>query len=374
MGVAGALSAAVIAIAGIGIVMTHKTVTVNYDGASKKISTWDSSPSQVVAQANLALHPHDKIVTANDHAVADGETITIKRAHRITAIENGKQVERWTTADSTHSIVAAANAPMAVPVAPVDERELPVVDKEQSLTVFHDGETTAVNITPGQSVRTAIEDSGIKVSPLDRIVVMNGAQAKLGASAPTVSDNKDVLVNVTRVSRDVEEDKIVTEKEVTEKDDDSLYKGEKKVVEEGQDGVRIKRTLVEKVEGDVVYSTLLTDETVSTMKPEVVAIGTKERPARGGGSSGGGSAAHYSGDGVWGALAQCESGGNPRSVGGGGLYHGLYQFSPSTWRSVGGTGLPSQASPEEQTKRAKMLQQRSGWGQWPVCSRKIGAR
>lgn len=77
---------------------------------------------------------------------------------------------------------------------------------------------------------------------------------------------------------------------------------------------------------------------------------------------------------TWAALAQCESGGDPRIVSSNGLYHGLYQFTTSTWRSVGGSGLPSQASPEEQTERASILQARSGWGQWPACSRKLGLR
>ena len=53
---------------------------------------------------------------------------------------------------------------------------------------------------------------------------------------------------------------------------------------------------------------------------------------------------------------------------------GLYQFSVATWQSVGGAGLPSQASPAEQTTRAQILQARSGWGQWPACSRKLGLR
>ena len=34
-------------------------------------------------------------------------------------------------------------------------------------------------------------------------------------------------------------------------------------------------------------------------------------------------------------------------------------------------GLPSDASVEEQTMRARMLQQRSGWGQWG-CAYKLG--
>jgi hypothetical protein len=65
----------------------------------------------------------------------------------------------------------------------------------------------------------------------------------------------------------------------------------------------------------------------------------------------------------WPALAQCESGGNPKAVNSAG-YYGLYQFSLSTWRSVGGTGNPIDASASEQTYRAKLLYQKSGAGQW----------
>lgn len=79
------------------------------------------------------------------------------------------------------------------------------------------------------------------------------------------------------------------------------------------------------------------------------------------------------GDSVWDRLAQCESGGNWHINTGNG-YGGGIQFSPATWRSVGGSGHPSQASREEQIKRGKILQARSGWGQWPACSRKLGLR
>ena len=75
---------------------------------------------------------------------------------------------------------------------------------------------------------------------------------------------------------------------------------------------------------------------------------------------------------VWARLAQCESGGNPRAVSANGLYHGLYQFSVQTWQAMGGSGLPSHASPGEQTQRAQALQARSGWGQWPACAKKLG--
>jgi len=63
-----------------------------------------------------------------------------------------------------------------------------------------------------------------------------------------------------------------------------------------------------------------------------------------------------------------ESGGNYATNTGNG-YYGAYQFSLATWRSVGGTGLPSQASAGVQDAMAQKLQQRSGWGQWSTHSR-----
>jgi hypothetical protein len=76
---------------------------------------------------------------------------------------------------------------------------------------------------------------------------------------------------------------------------------------------------------------------------------------------------------VWARLRRCESGGRYDRNSGNGFY-GAYQFLPSTWRSLGLPGMPHRAAPEVQDAAARKLQARSGWGQWPVCSRRIGAR
>jgi hypothetical protein len=67
------------------------------------------------------------------------------------------------------------------------------------------------------------------------------------------------------------------------------------------------------------------------------------------------------------AIAACESGGDPRAIGGGGAYRGKYQFSYSTWASVGGSGDPAAAPEAEQDRRAAMLYARAGSAPWPVC-------
>lgn len=75
--------------------------------------------------------------------------------------------------------------------------------------------------------------------------------------------------------------------------------------------------------------------------------------------------------GVWAELRQCESGGNYGDNTGNG-YYGAYQFSLSTWYSLGETGLPSNAPPAVQDAAAQRLQATAGWGQWPVCSQQLG--
>ena len=74
------------------------------------------------------------------------------------------------------------------------------------------------------------------------------------------------------------------------------------------------------------------------------------------------------------AVVPCESGGNPHalnSIGAG----GLFQFLPSTWHMLGGTGLPQNASTSEQWAKAYKLYAMSGTSPWyaskPCWSHKI---
>jgi hypothetical protein len=69
------------------------------------------------------------------------------------------------------------------------------------------------------------------------------------------------------------------------------------------------------------------------------------------------------------AIAVCESGGDPNAIGGGGAFRGKYQFTYSTWASVGGSGDPASAPAAEQDRRAAALYARTGPASWPVCGR-----
>jgi LysM repeat protein len=78
-------------------------------------------------------------------------------------------------------------------------------------------------------------------------------------------------------------------------------------------------------------------------------------------------------DDVWDQIAKCESGGRWNTSTGNG-YSGGLQFSPSTWRAYGGSGSASGASRAQQIAVAERVLAAQGWGAWPSCSRKVGAR
>src|SRR4051794_674567 len=60
---------------------------------------------------------------------------------------------------------------------------------------------------------------------------------------------------------------------------------------------------------------------------------------------------------TWDKVAQCESGGNWATSTGNG-FHGGLQFTPPTWRSFGGSGVPPQASRTDRANRCRRTRAR----------------
>lgn len=74
----------------------------------------------------------------------------------------------------------------------------------------------------------------------------------------------------------------------------------------------------------------------------------------------------------WDAVAACESGGNWAIATGNGYFGGL-QFTLSTWRANGGSGMPQNASRAEQIRVAENVLRTQGIGAWPVCGKRGGS-
>ena len=67
--------------------------------------------------------------------------------------------------------------------------------------------------------------------------------------------------------------------------------------------------------------------------------------------------------------AECESGGDPDAIGGGGRYRGAFQFMRSTWKTAPNSpgGDPIAYPYRTQAVVAVALKRADGAGHWPVC-------
>jgi hypothetical protein len=67
--------------------------------------------------------------------------------------------------------------------------------------------------------------------------------------------------------------------------------------------------------------------------------------------------------------AECESGRNPKAIGGGGRYRGAFQFMRQTWRAAPKSpgGDPIRYRYRTQAVVAVHLKRREGAGHWPSC-------
>ena len=283
-----------------------------------------------------------------------------------------------TAAENTQPTEQPLNIERVASITPLsaDQIDLP---RAIEITVADD---TKEVLTTGNSVQEVLDNAGVSLGADDKVTPALDA---------TLNDDTAITVTIVEKSEVTEEETI--EYETTSKNDSSLEKGKTKTETEGANGTASVTYEVVSENGEEVDRTEINREVTKEPTTKVVLKGTKEAPApepepsssssssssnsSSSSSSSSNSSSNSGGapsSGVWAQLAQCESGGNPSIVSPNGLYHGLYQFSVQTWQSVGGSGLPSQASPAEQTQRAKTLQQRSGWGQWPACSASLGLR
>ncbi|WP_420112213.1 transglycosylase family protein [Pseudactinotalea sp.] len=360
------------------VAAAHKTVDVDVDGETISVSTFSGSVAGLLADEGITLGEHDLVVPGVDEPLTDGSEVVVRYAEQIQVTLDGAPVNLWTVGDTTAQALtdlAASGRTATVTASRSEGRlalDLPLV--QDGPVIFEvDGDSRTVDIEGVADLGTALLRAEIEVGDSDRVSI-------------STADDGTPVVTITRIATEENSRTESIDFETVERSTDDLYEDQSRVVSEGSEGERTYTYVEYKVDGKVVSSRLVSTEVTTEPEDRVVEYGTAERPApeptsSGSGSSGGsgsgsgGSSGGSSsvGSDVWAALAQCESGGNPTTNTGNG-YYGLYQFSLSTWQAVGGSGLPSEASAAEQTERAKILQARAGWGQWPACSAKLGLR
>jgi uncharacterized protein YabE (DUF348 family)/3D (Asp-Asp-Asp) domain-containing protein len=138
-----------------------------------------------------------------------------------------------------------------------------VVDQASPIVVTADGETKTL-YTIADNVSGALEDLNI---PL-------GEEDKLSLS-PDSLISANMHLTIVRVKKELEEENEWIAFDTVTKNDPNLLKGKQEIVQEGQEGVLVKK--IEKVyeDGDLVAENLVDQSVESESVDKIVAIGTK---------------------------------------------------------------------------------------------------
>jgi uncharacterized protein YabE (DUF348 family) len=361
----GVLLAALV-VGPLAYVAAEKSVRLDVEGRVSVVGTYASSVGALLADEGVEVGTHDQVTPAPSSPLTDGMHVSVVRGRPVRLVVDGQARDVWTTARTVAELTAQLGARyQSAYLSASRSSRIPVdglrVDVRLPKTVRIDlGGSPAVLVTSAATWREALADAGWALGPLDVLSVD-------GSSAPVDGQQ----VRLTRVGTRLEVRTVALAFSTQRVKDASMYVGTTKVTRAGTAGQQAQTWRLTLQNGKTVKQELVSRVTKVAPVAAVVAVGSKARPApKPKPKPVAAKPKPTSVDSLdWAALAQCESGGRLRAVGGGGRYLGLYQFMLSTWHSVGGAGSPLDATAAEQTYRAKLLYLRTGAGSWPYCGK-----
>lgn len=323
-------------------VLSH-TVTLTVDGKSDTIRTFGDSVADVLESKNVTVRPGDRISKPVTAGLDDGDTIDLAYAKPVTLTVDGTVTEHTVydrtvgQALDTLGVTPAADAFISAKKGSKIARSGAdlVVSSPKTLTVVADGQKHTV-ATKAPTVAGVLAAAKITLDDDDEV--------KPGKEAYVAPDTK---LRVVRIKKVTKTEKVSVKYPVEVRKDAEALAGDTTVVQAGKKGKKEEKVTLVYADGKVRERIVLASRTLTEPRPQIEKHGTSTTPSNS----------------VWDKIAKCESGGNWSINTGNGYYGGL-QFSAATWHSVGGPGLPHQHSREVQIKYAKILQARSGWGQW----------
>ena len=357
--IATALGLALAAAGGGTAAALSKSVTVVVDGQPQQVRTFAGSVAGALAAADQTAGEHDLVAPSVDAPVRDGDTIALQKAKLFTLDIDGRQQQAWTTANTVEeALVQLGQDPSQYQLSADRSRDIPLDGLEVEASPLHPVTLTVAG-TP-QSIESGaanvgdlLNQQGVAVDPTDLVT-----------PAPSTPVTDGLQITVDRVVQTTLTETVAIPAPEQHVEDPTVNKGTSTVTQQGVPGEQQVTTQVTTVNGTETgrqeTGRVTTREPVATL----VSDGSKSTYETRG------SRVFFNDTefGVnWDGLAYCESTNNPKATfypSGYPATFGLFQFDLPTWQSVGGSGNPMDASPEEQLSRAKMLYQKRGLEPW----------
>lgn len=359
-GVVAAILVALI-FAGGTAVATHKTVTLTVDGASMTVPTMKSRVIDVVEENGFQVGERDDLYPSADAPVHQADTIVLRRSRPLEISTDGGGSEQvWTTASTVQEALAQLQMTDKAPVAasrgtrlPLGGMALPVVSAK-TVQLDDAGVIRTVHLA-APNVAALLEAAGAPLQQSDTVVP---------APSEPVVDGMQITVTRIRIQKLTERLPLAPNNRRIE--DVTLNMSRQVVEDPGMPGTQDVTFAVATVNGVETGRLPVANAVVAPARDGVLRVGAKP----------GTEVPPVANGGTWDALARCEAGGN-WAINTGNGYFGGVQFDQNTWERNGGLRYAQRAdlaTREEQIAIAEVTRARQGWGAWPTCSGRIGAR
>jgi uncharacterized protein YabE (DUF348 family) len=359
-GVVGALLVTLTAAGGYAV-GSHKTVTLSVDGAPMTVTTMKSRVIDVVEENGFSVGDRDDLYPSPDESVHQADTIVLRRSRPLELSLDGNDSKQvWTTASTVDEALAQLKMTDKAPAAasrgsrvPLGGMALPVVSAK-TVRIDDGGNVQTVHLA-APNVAGLLAAAGAPLEQNDTVVP--------AASTPVT---EGMQVQVTRMRIEKVTERVALEPGHQRIEDASMNMSRQVVEEPGAPGTQDVTYAVAKVNGVETGRLPVANVVINPARDGVLRVGAKpgtEVPPVTNGAA-------------WDALSQCEAGGNWAINTGNGFFGGV-QFDQNTWERQGGLRYAPRAdlaTREEQIAIATVTQARQGWGAWPVCSGRIGAR
>lgn len=193
-----------------------KEISLVVDGKVQTLETREDMLNDVLDEYAITVSPHDEISMPLNGAIEDGDQVTIKRAVAINVTADGKTEQIYTTKDT---------------------------------------------------VQEALESQGVEVSEDDKVYPSVDTLVKA-----------DLNIKIVRVTKQTAKQEAAIPYKVIKTADPSLYKGDNRVIQNGQEGVMVQT--IEKVfqDGELVSKKMVSKTVEKNRVDKVIAVGTKKKP------------------------------------------------------------------------------------------------
>ncbi|NLY50826.1 MAG: DUF348 domain-containing protein [Firmicutes bacterium] len=212
--------AILLSLAAVGYVGVHKELTLVVGEETRTVGTLRGTVKDLLAQEGVELQEGDLIEPGLSTKLVDYMTVTVRRAVPVKVVTAGSSFDARTARDT---------------------------------------------------VGEALQELGIEVGPLDRVVPGLGVEIQPGQE-----------ITLVRVIEEMETRQVVVPFTTQRRDDNDLPRGETRIVRAGQDGLKEQQVRLIREDGKLVKEEIVAENVIKEPVTELVAVGTVGVLSRGG--------------------------------------------------------------------------------------------